>query len=297
MARGSSLRPARRRRRRWSCPSESAKNGSRPGSARWPPSSRRTWATTRRRACMPSVRGRARRSCGQLVLTAWAQNALGVAALRRGDLEGALQLVRAVRPARARHRERRLAASRHRVRGGGVPARGQARRSRFARGAGGQDRGVRRSASLPGAWGGASRPRCSECAATTTRPCERSTRRSRRSPSPAAASSLRGRAFAARRSGSRAAKRPTSPTRRPSSPGRSDAFAAMGALHDRALADAVLRRATQLTLMSILRGCACSALGIRRFSTPCFSSAETLPVSSSFDSVNTRRYRGTPTSA
>ena len=59
---GSSRQPARLPKRRSNYPSESARNGSRRGSARWPPSSRRTWATTTRRASMQSAHGRVRRS-------------------------------------------------------------------------------------------------------------------------------------------------------------------------------------------------------------------------------------------
>ena len=44
-----------------------------------------------------------------------------------------------------------------------------------------------------------------------------------------------------------------------------------------------------ITAISILRGCACSAFGMRSFSAPCTNSAETLFASSSFDKVNTRR--------
>ena len=43
------------------------------------------------------------------------------------------------------------------------------------------------------------------------------------------------------------------------------------------------------TLISILRGCACSAFGMRSLSTPFLNSAEAFSESSSLDKVKTRR--------
>jgi uncharacterized OsmC-like protein len=59
---------------------------------------------------------------------------------------------------------------------------------------------------------------------------------------------------------------------------------------------AFVTRRPQATCTSMRRACACSALGMRSFSTPCASSAVTFSVSSSLLSVKTRLNLARPTS-
>ncbi len=61
---------------------------------------------------------------GQLVLSAWALNAAGYAAMQRGDFDAALGWYEQVREAGARHREPRRAVAGRRVRRRGVRVRG-----------------------------------------------------------------------------------------------------------------------------------------------------------------------------